>query len=112
MKHLFIMMLFAFGMNAKAQTGKTLSVIGGVGVIASTAYYITAEPTQPLEWNNVTAIKYQNNLRKYQRNRVAFLAGSSAVLVSGLLLNIAEVKTSKNTSINLQPSGVQFTLRW
>ena len=109
----YLIIAFAFiSIGLNAQTGKVLSIIGGAGVIASTAYYIAAEPSQPLEWNVTTGTMYQNDYRRYQRNRVAFLAGSSAVLVSGLLLNIAEVKTSEKTSLNINPNGIQFTLRW
>ena len=112
MKNLIITSLILLSFSAKGQVGKTLTVIGGTLLAGSTYYYLTGEPDVPLEFNSANFSKYNNDLARYKRNRTAFTVSSTAVLVSGLLLNLAEVKTSKNTALNLQPNGVQFTLRW
>jgi len=40
------------------------------------------------------------------------MIGSSALLLSGVILKSAEIKATKNSSINISPTGVQYTIKW
>ena len=110
MKKLILLALIALPSLSKAQFSNVLIGAGVPMFIGSAVYYAVGEPVYDVTNNtSVNFNAYNQKLTRYKNTRTIALASSSLVLLSGVILKTTEIKTSKNTSMNISPNGVIFT---
>lgn len=113
MKKLILLGLLALSIGAKAQVGTVLIATGIPAFVGSSIYYAIGEPVyQTATHSQATYDAYQKSLVRYRNTRTIAMISSSALLLSGVILKSAEIKTSRNSYVNLSPTGAQFTLTW
>lgn len=113
MKKLLFLSLFAVSFTAKAQVSTVLLSTGIPAFVGSSIYYAIGEPVySTVNHNQVNYDAYQQKLIRYRNTRTIAMISSSALLLSGVILKSAEIKTSKNSALNISPFGAQVTLVW
>ena len=113
MKKLILLALLALPSLSQAQFSNVLIGAGIPMFIGSAVYYAVGEPVYDVTNNtSVNFNAYNQRLTRYKNTRTIALASSSLVLLSGIILKTAELKTSKNTSVSLSPNNATFTLRF
>jgi len=113
MKKLILLAFIFLSIGSKAQTSNVLIGAGIPMFIGSAVYYAVGEPTYDVTTNTQANFNaYNQRLTRYKNTRTIALASSGLVLLSGIILKTAEIKTSKNTSLELSPNEAIFTLRF
>ena len=113
MKKLILLGCFALSISAKAQVSTILLSTGIPAFVGSSIYYAIGEPTyNTATHSQATYDAYTKALTRYKNTRTIAMIGSSTLILSGIILKSAEIKTSNNTSLNLSPTGAQFTIKW
>ncbi len=113
MKKIILLGLLALSFSAKAQVSTVLLSTGIPAFVGSSIYYAIGEPVyQTANHSQATYDAYMKAITRYRNIRTVSMIGSSALLLSGVILKSAEIKTGRNSSINLSPQGAQFTLSW
>jgi uncharacterized oligopeptide transporter (OPT) family protein len=113
MKKLLFLVFVALSITAKAQVSTVLLSTGIPAFVGSSIYYAIGEPVyNTATHSQATYDAYTKALTRYRNTRTIAMIGSSTLLISGVILKAAEIKTSKHTSLNLSPTGAQFTLTW
>lgn len=113
MKKLIILALIALPSLSQAQFSNVLIGAGVPMFIGSAVYYAVGEPVYDVTNNTQANFNaYNQRLTRYKNTRTIALASSSLVLLSGVILKTTEIKTSKNTSMNITGNGIIFTARF
>jgi len=113
MKKLLFLALIAISGTLKSQVSTVLLSTGIPAFIGSSVYYAIGEPTYDVSNNTQANFNaYNQRLTRYKNVRTISMIGSSALLLSGVILKSAEIKATKNSSINISPTGVQYTIKW
>lgn len=113
MRKLIFLALLALPSISNAQFSNVLIGAGVPMFIGSAVYYAVGEPVYDVTNNTQANFNaYNQRLTRYKNTRTIALASSSLVLLSGVILKTTEIKTSKNTSMNITGNGIIFTARF
>lgn len=113
MKKLLFLILFAVSFTAKAQVSTVLLSTGIPAFVGSSIYYAIGEPVYDSSNHTMANVNaFNKSLTRYRNTRTIAMISSSALLLSGVILKSAEIKTSKNSSLGISPGELSFAIRF
>lgn len=113
MKKLLFLGIIALSIGAKAQVSTVLLSTGIPAFVGSSIYYAIGEPVYNTATNSQANYDaYIKALTRYKNVRTVSMIGSSALLLSGVILKSAEIKTGKNSTLGIKPNELSFAIRF